>query len=155
MTEPRTRTAAEVADHASAVQADAFALVDRATVRDDVSAYEFGRTATGLIERLAAQVEDLAAVVAQYEWSDSADDIEVDPATIALFPPVAWPITLHCSVSEDVLAVSSWADDGIHVQAIRKGTGTGTTSEVCSALLSGSDARLLAQAILDRLDGAS
>jgi hypothetical protein len=79
MSEPRTRTAAEVADHAAVVLDDASALTavlrppggqphpTRIQVRFIVS----------LIERLAAQVEDLAAVVA--DVIDTVDPPEPAP----------------------------------------------------------------------------
>lgn len=56
MSEPRTRTAAEVADHAAALVDYTQGIIDDAwTVRDCAVA--------NVLNRLAAQVEDLAAEV--------------------------------------------------------------------------------------------
>lgn len=62
MSEPRTRSAAEVADHASDVQVEAEAINNG--IHGDSSPVGLASLALSLIERLAAQVEDLAAVVA-------------------------------------------------------------------------------------------
>jgi hypothetical protein len=66
MPEPRTRTAAEVADHAAVVLAE---------TQERWEEYQGNgpmRLALALIERLAGQVEDLAAVVAEQDETVAA-----------------------------------------------------------------------------------
>lgn len=58
MSEPRTRTAAEVADHAADVLTDVQRLAEDDAMAGDV------RVLASIVERLAAQVEDLASRVA-------------------------------------------------------------------------------------------
>jgi hypothetical protein len=77
MPEPRTRTAAEVADHAAVVLDDAAALTEvlrQPGVQPHPTRIQVRFTAS-LIERLAAQVEDLASVVA-----DVTDNLDPQPA---------------------------------------------------------------------------
>ncbi len=59
MTEPRERNAEEVADHAAAIVEEAQALVH--------GAFPGYPKVWGLIERLAAQVEDLAAELGRHQ----------------------------------------------------------------------------------------
>lgn len=62
MSEPRTRTAAEVADHAAALVDDARTLSDDIVARYGNGTRTNAQRLAELVERLAAQVEDLAAV---------------------------------------------------------------------------------------------
>lgn len=68
MSEPRHRTPAEIADHASDVVREANEWSESARraigISDPVTALTRTLQVANLVERLAAQVEDLAAVVA-------------------------------------------------------------------------------------------
>jgi hypothetical protein len=137
VTEPRTRTAAALADHAAGVV-------------NDVQAW-----AEALVERLAAQLEDLAAVVAGQ--GDEIDHLPiaalpVRPAEPEPFPPVEWPITIKCDVDpdRDELVVRAHPDYFLFSTQSKV-----DRSRWVNVLVDGSDARLLAQAILGHLDGAS
>lgn len=124
MTEPRTRTAAEVADDYDAwwrrIQAH--------------------YSPTALVERLGDLVEDLAAAVARQ-----------DPPAPPPFPPVAWPITFKCEVdpTKDHIMIKTLVQGDFLFSSLHCGG-----SQFVSVVVSASNARLLAHAILDRLDGA-
>lgn len=157
MTEPRTRTAAEVADHASLIVADTSIV----NPNDP-----FEARLVHWANRLAAQVEDLAAVVAEQQViagrryaqqalapvAGKVDEtrppweIEADP-----FPPVAWPLKLDCVVENGCwISADPWRDGRIQLDAWGPFEG-----DHAAVVLSTTDARLLAHAILDRIDGAS
>lgn len=145
MTEPRTRTAAEVADAAADGVETARELLERARDASSGSTYA-ERITAGLLKRLAEQVEDLAAVVAR----QALDRDEDWPEPPAPFPPVEWPLAFNCQVDGDryELTVYDFRDGHFYFQSFDKRAGA-----PFGAVLSAHDARLLAQAILDRLDG--
>lgn len=162
MTEPRTRTAAEVADHAAAAQADAH------KVYDVTGGYASALAKTcdvhrlaGVVKRLAAQVEDLAAVV---DGVVETLEIQADPNTLAAiaeseaeadpFPPVAWPLTIKCEVDPELDSFTLHHSGGGFTLAA---THTDPYTSFVDAgrwvyvMLSNNDARLLAHAILTKL----
>lgn len=135
MTEPRTRTAAEVADHASA-------LLDEID-RPIYSAFKI----SDVIQRLASQVEDLAAVVTDHEEALASRPSISEPAP---FPPVEWPLIIKCDCDPDRDELVVKDHPGYFLFTAQSKVEAG---RYVNLIVDNSDARLLAQAILDRLDG--
>ena len=84
MTEPRTRTAIEVADHASSIVEEAEKIHSSGAYTTKAATVGQYHTALRLLERLAAQVEDLAAVVAAGQLDASPGWPE--PRKVPVFP---------------------------------------------------------------------
>lgn len=113
MTEPRNRTAAEVADHAGILQEDAQQLAGLIRYAAPVDPKEDLARVADLVERLAAQVEDIAAVDAGVNEPDPV--LEADNARYRLDEPEE-PEPAH---QEPVRWVDvSRLDDGSHVKRV-------------------------------------